>query len=481
MPKILIADDEQSVLNGLSLVLKDYQILTALSKDEALKILKEYDIDLLLSDLYFPSLDDGLYLIKEAKGISPETYIVVLTGYESIETAVQAIKSGADDYLTKKIPPEELKIKIERFIKIAEEQRQLFRLKELTTSILETKPGVELIGKSPLIQKIKEKIETAAREPKASVLITGETGTGKEICARIIHNLSPRNLYPFLAIDCPSIPENLFESELFGYEKGAFTDAKQRKQGKIELAHKGTLFLDEIGDLPLMLQPKLLRFLETGEFYRLGGTRPVSVDTRIIASTNQNLEGLIREKKFRDDLYYRLKVFLIEMPPLKDRKEDIPLLVEYFMNLYDPQRKKHHLLSQKLLDAFQIYNWPGNVRELKNIIEYLLMTQSENEVMRILNPKTIPSIERGVYHPESATLPGGFSGSKDVGTGLVPVRDVGLAYKQARKLALERFEREYFSRVLKEEDWNITRAAKKIGISREELHRKIKHLGIKKD
>jgi len=273
--------------------------------------------------------------------------------------------------------------------------------------------------------------------------------------------LSPRNTYPFLAIDCPSIPENLFESELFGYEKGAFTDAKQRKQGKIELAHKGTLFLDEIGDLPLMLQPKLLRFLETGEFYRLGGTRPVSVDTRIIASTNQNPEGLIREKKFRDDLYYRLKVFLIEIPPLRDRKEDIPLLAEYFMNLYDPQEKKHHLLSQKLLDAFMIYDWPGNVRELKNIIEYLLSTESEDDVIRILNPKAM--------HLE-----------KYIGAGFVPFRDVSFAYKQAKKLALERFEREYFSQVLKEEDWNITRAAKKIGISREELHRKIKRLGIKK-
>ncbi|MGB9721927.1 MAG: sigma-54-dependent transcriptional regulator [bacterium] len=387
MPQILIADDEKSVLEGLALVLKGYNPETALNKEQAIKILKEYAIDLLVCDLYFPNLEDGIFLIKEAKEISPDTFIVVLTGYGSIETAVQAIKSGADDYLVKGIAPEELKIKIEGYIKIAKERQQLSHLRAVTESMSEQKLGYELIGESPAMIALKKKIEKAGKESRANVLITGETGSGKEVCARMIHFYSPCKNYPFLAIDCPSIPDNLFESELFGYEKGAFTDAKQRKLGKVELAHQGTLFLDEIGDLPLMLQSKLLRFLETEEFYRLGGTRPVKVDTRIIASTNQNIEELIKNGKFREDLYFRLKLFVIEMPPLRERKEDIPLLAKYFMDIFDPLKKKHHLLSRDLLDNFQRHNWPGNVRELKNIIEYLVMTESTEEVIRMITPK----------------------------------------------------------------------------------------------
>ncbi len=515
MYRILIADDEKIVVEGLAMVLKEYQPQIATTKGEAIKILKEYEIDLLLCDLYFPNLEDGLSLIKESREMSPETFVVVLTGYGSIETAVQAIKAGADDYLTKGIPPEELKIKVANFIKIVQERRQLEQFRGISQSILEIRPGFDLIGESPLMVEIKRKIEKAAKED-ISVLITGETGTGKEVCARLIHNLSPRKPFPFLPIDCPSIPENLFESELFGYEKGAFTDAKQRKSGKIELAHRGTLFLDEIADLPINLQPKLLRFLETGEFYRLGGTRPVKVDTRIIASTNQNLEEMAASKKFREDLYYRLKVFAVDMPPLRRRKEDIPLLVEYFFKTFDPLSKKSHKISEKLMNAFMEYDWPGNARELRNIIECYLMTESEEEILKMFSKSLFPSPLKGEplssfssplkgeppssihpplkgehpsiissplkgEHPSiiSSPLKGEGKGEGEVGKSPVG-QGFSLAYKEARKQALRQFEKEYFTTVLQNENWNITRAAKKIGISREELHRKIKKLGIKK-
>lgn len=459
MSKILIADDEKSVVQGLILVLKEYQPEAAFNKEQSLKILDEFAIDLLICDLYFPGIEDGLSLIKEAKEVSPDTFIVVLTGYGSIETAVQAIKSGADDYLVKGISNDELKIKVKGFIKIAQERRQLGQLKALTEATSEIKPGFCLIGKSPAMLEVMHKIEKAGKENRISVLIQGETGTGKEVAARMIHSWSPRNKHPFVPVDCPSVPETLFESELFGYEKGAFTDAKQRKQGKVELANQGTLFLDEIADLPLNLQPKLLRFLETGEFFRLGGTRPIRVDTRIIASTNQNLENLIRNDKFREDLYYRLRVFLIEMPPLRNRISDIPLLIEHFLNIFDPHKKKRHLITEDLLHTFREYIWPGNVRELRNIIECLLMTESEEEIIKMLS------------HTGAGIHPSGFH---TVGQGL------SLAYKDARKQVLKEFEQRYFTQILQQENWNITNAAKKIGISREELHRKIKRLGIKK-
>ncbi|MCX7995556.1 MAG: sigma-54 dependent transcriptional regulator [candidate division WOR-3 bacterium] len=463
MSIILIADDEKVVVDGLALVLKEYQPELATTKDQAIKILKEYTIDLLLCDLFFPNLEDGLSLIKTTKEISPETFIVAFTAHGSIETAVQAVKSGADDFLTKGISTEELKIKIANFLKIAQERKQLEQFKGFTRVLSETSPGFELIGNTPVMQKIKDRIKTAGKEGKVNVLITGETGTGKEVCAKMIHSLSPRNQFPFLPLDCPSIPENLFESELFGYEKGAFTDAKQRKIGKLELAHKGTLFLDEIADLPLNLQPKLLRFLETGEFFRLGGTRPINVDTRIVASTNQDLEELVKAKKFREDLFYRLKVFVIELPPLRERKEDIPILVDFFFKTLDPLGKKFHKISSRLMAALIDYHWPGNIRELRNMIECYLITESENEILKML----------------TRTKSGGqISSASNAGKEFAFVQSTN--YKQARKSIIQKFEKDFILQILQQEDWNITRTAQKIGISREELHRKIKRLGIKK-
>lgn len=453
MPTILIADDEPAICKAMELILKEYRVESAFNKKEAIKTLRDFSIDLLICDLHFPEIEDGLSLIKATKELSPETFIVVLTGHGSIESAVQAIKEGADDYLVKGISNEELKLKIETYLKLANERLKLGQMRALTQVMSEQKGDIQLIGESPAMLEVRAKVERAGKESRMSVLISGETGTGKEVVARMIHSLGPSAKYPFLPIDCPSIPENLFESELFGYEKGAFTDAKARKLGKIELAGGGTLYLDEIADLPLMLQPKLLRFLETGEFFRLGGTMTIKVDTRVIASTNQNLEELVKSGKFREDLYYRLKVFVITLPPLRERREDIPILVEHFLNIFDPQKKKRHLITEELIDAFTQYHWPGNVRELRNTIESLLVAENREELLKILH---ISFPQR--FHP-------GFS----------------MSYKAAKQEALKNFEIQYFKTVLQEEDWNITKAAKRVGISREELQRKIKRFGMKRD
>jgi two-component system nitrogen regulation response regulator NtrX len=470
MSHILIADDERTVVEGLSLVLREHSPKTALTKGEAMACLREYPVDLAICDLFFPEFEDGLSLIREAKSLSPETYIVVLTGHGSIETAVQAIKAGADDYLEKIVPNEELKLKVEGFLKIARERKELGQLKALTEAYIEAGPDSQLIGRSPLIQEVMRKIKKAAGESKASVLLLGETGTGKEVAARMIHALSPRKQNPFLALDCPALPETLFESEIFGYEKGAFTDARQRKLGKVELAASGTLFLDEIGDLPLALQSKLLRFLETNEFYRLGGVRPILVDTRIIAATNQSLDGLIAKGKFREDLYYRLKVFVIEMPPLRQTKEDIPLLIGHFAKRFDPHERKRHLFTERVKQVFMEHSWPGNVRELRNMVECLLMTEDEEDVLRMLQGFSPPLAGEGRVR-ESQSPPAPSSAC---------CPDPGLPYKEAKVAALERFERDYLRQVLEAESWNITRTAQRIGIAREELHRKIKRLGLRR-
>jgi len=469
MSHILIADDERTVVEGLTLVLREHSPKKALTKGEAMACFKEQPVDLAICDLFFPELEDGLSLIREAKSLSPETYLVVLTGHGSIETAVQAVKAGADDYLEKTVPNEELKLKVEGFLKIARERRELSQLKALTEAYAEGGPGSQLIGRSLSILEVVQKVKKAAGESKASVLLLGETGTGKEVAARMIHALSPRKQSPFLAVDCPSLPETLFESELFGYEKGAFTDARQRKLGKVELAASGTLFLDEIGDLPLALQPKLLRFLETGEFFRLGGIRPLTLDTRIIAATNQSLERLIEKGKFREDLYYRLKVFVIEMSPLRQRQEDTTLLVEHFAKRFDPHGRKRHLLTERVKQVFMEHVWPGNVRELRNMVECLLLTEDEEDVLRML--------KRGGSGPPGphADLSGPQQPKQDCGA------PVALPYREAKEAALQAFERDYLRQVLEGEKWNITRAAQRVGIAREELHRKIKRLGLKRE
>lgn len=361
MSSILLIDDEE----GISLVLKEffgrkgYDFLYASTGGEGLKVAFRELPDVILLDLNLPDMK-GMSILKEIKSLHHDIAIIVLTGYGGLEDAIEAIKLGAEHYFQKPVDLEELAIIIDRCL----------NTRILRQEVLGNKSPIPLIGRSRHIQGLFHIINLMAENPSTTVLITGETGTGKEVVARNIHLLSNRSDKPFVDINCASIPENIFESELFGHEAGAFTDAKISKKGLFEIADGGTVFLDEVSEMPLFLQSKLLRFLETKTFRRIGGTRDIKVDVRIIAATNRELEKNVKEGLFRDDLYYRLNVMPIKIIPLRERPEDIPFLAEFFLNEAVKHLNKRSLSFEKgALDTLIHYSWPGNTRELKNVIE----------------------------------------------------------------------------------------------------------------
>ena len=442
MGKILFVDDDQTMRNAIKITLKGFDLNIVDNKENALKLLEIEEFDLLLTDLFMPDKKAGLDLVKEAREMDENLYIVVVTGFGTIESAVEAVKLGADDYITKEFTPEGLRLSIEKFLR---ERNNKLKLKKLEAENLLLKQSSfqqkNLVGESPPMAEIKKKIKLAAKDNDSTVLILGKSGTGKELVAREIHAQSKRSSYSFIAIDCPTIPKDLFETELFGYEKGAFTDAKGQKLGRIELAHQGTLFLDEIADLPLGMQAKLLRFLETSEFFRIGGTRSIKVNARILASTNQDLSIMVEKGRFREDLYYRLQVVVIKLPELRERGNDIKILTQYFLDEINTRKGTSKELSQKHVRMLLSHDWPGNVRELKNVMESFSVME---EFPFLLKEET----------------------------------DVGKNFRQARKEVINSFERSYLQKVLIKNQHNITRAAKEIGISREELSRKIKKLNL---
>jgi DNA-binding NtrC family response regulator len=370
-PTLLVTDDDPDTLRILSRYLdgRGYNVLLANSGKEALGIIEQEPVHLLLTDLIMPGMD-GLALTKAAKQRDPSIVVIMVTAFASIETAVQAMKAGASDYITKPVIPEELNIKVSKALEHFSMQEEIRDLKEQLS--LSARPP-DLIGESPRMKEVLHMVALVAKRD-VPVVLTGESGTGKEVLAKAIHSLSPRHEKPFVPINCGAVPETLLESELFGYQKGAFTGASASKKGLFEEADGGTLFLDEIGDAPLAIQMKLLRALQDGQIRRLGSTQTVGVDVRVVVATNKNLEQEISAGRFREDLYYRLSVVTIPLPPLRDRREDIPLLVDHFIQLYktsinpavegispDAQRK---LLN---------HNWPGNVRELENLIRRALV------------------------------------------------------------------------------------------------------------
>lgn len=442
MEKILFVDDDETMRNAVALILQNFNITIASNKDQAAEILKKEEISLLLADLYMPEAESGFELVKEARELDEDLYIVVITGFGTIESAVKAVKLGADDFITKELSPDEMRMRIKKYL---EAKGEKVRLKKLEAENILLKQEIyqtsQLLGKSQAMLEVQKKIDAAAWDNESTVLIEGSSGTGKELAAREIHKRSERTDFSFVAIDCPSLPKELFESELFGHEKGSFTDAKSRKNGRIELAHQGTLFLDEIADLPLSLQAKLLRFLESSEFYRLGGTKPVKVNTRIISATNKDLQEKIKKGEFREDLFFRLQVVVLRMPDLKDRKEDIRLLAYHFLKELNQRKGTNLKLTQGHIKQLLSYDWPGNARELKN-------TMASFSVLK----------ELPVLHKEKIIM--------------------DKPYKEARKESIEAFEREYFRKVLVKNQRNITQTAKEIGISREELSRKLKKLKI---
>ncbi len=441
---ILIVEDEyaqRSLLGGL-LTKEGYSVKEAGDGKTAIERFKEEVLDIALLDYKLPDTD-GLSLLREFKEINPEVEVVMITAFGSIENAVSALKAGAAEYLTKPIDIDDLLFKLKKI----EEKRHLVRenmvLKETLRDRLKAEDliysGEKMHGVVSLIVRIAKTDSTC--------LIRGESGVGKEVVVNLVHSLSERVNQPLVKVNCAAIPETLLESELFGYEKGAFTGAYQRKAGKFELAHKGTIFLDEIGDIPLLLQSKLLRVIQEREVERLGGLRPVKVDVRIITATNKNLEDEVKKGAFREDLFYRLNVVTIDIPPLRERKEDIPLLLDFFLKKYNDRHKKSIKgFTKEARDTLIKYDFPGNVRELENIIERaVVLTRGE-----YISKEDLPSLTEGGQSVTEGTI-------KDV---------VGATEK---RMIME---------ALMKADWVQTKAALIIGISERMLRYKIKKYNI---
>jgi len=441
--KILVVDDELVMRESLGdwLKLDGHEVKKAASAEMALDLLKDTRFDILLVDIKMEGMS-GLELLKKVKESDPDVSVVMITAYGSVSTAIEAMKNGAYDYLLKPFDPEELGILIDKIIRHQQQAKENLYLKE---TVKQRTRFESMIGQSPSMQRVFELIQDVA-PTDATVLITGETGTGKGLAAKAIHSNSPRCRGPFVVVNCGSVPEHLMESELFGHQRGAFTDAKETKKGRLELAHGGTLFLDEIGEISMRMQIDLLRVLEDGIFYRVGGTQPMEVDFRVIAATHRNLEAAIREGNFREDLYYRIKVFSFNMPALRERKEDIPLLSEHFLNRFRQETNKAiDRIGREAIDEMMLYEWPGNVRELENAVERAVVVAKG----RIIGPEDLPIF----CAPGTA---------------------------QVTDKKLESVEKTHILRVLDENHWNISTSAKVLGIDRSTLYNKIKRYKIQK-
>ena len=437
---ILIVDDEQVVRDSLVhwFTEEGYEVEASESASDALSKLASREIDLVIADIRMPGID-GIELLEKIKAEQLDAGVIVMTGYASVETAVRALKHGAFDYITKPFDPDDLSV----VVRNALEQHKLKRENRmLRQQLVENHTLTELIGQSEAMRRVREQIETVAGVD-STVLIDGESGTGKELVARAIHRLSPRRYNPMVVVHCGALTETLIESELFGHEKGAFTGAQYRKKGKFEAAMGGTVFLDEIADISLKTQTDLLRVLQEREIVRVGGTQSIHVDFRVIAATNHNLAELVKEGRFRSDLYYRLNVFAIHLPPLRERYGDVPLLATYFLDKYSTQmNRKFTGLDRAALDLLISHHWPGNVRELENVIERAVVVGREP---------------------------------------LIRVQDLAVSRPQegTDDLSLETIECRHIIRVLEEFAWNQTQAAKALGIDRVTLYHKIRRYNLK--
>jgi DNA-binding NtrC family response regulator len=457
-PRILVVEDERAIQLALSGLLgrAGYEVAVAGSGDEAIAKLEESPVDLVLTDLALGQGASGMDVLCHVKRLRPETVVVMITAHGSETIAVEAMKAGAEDYVPKPFDNDEIRLVVQRAL----ERTRLAREHRMLLDQVQRQYGFEnLIGAGPAMRRVFETIQKVA-ETDLTVLVRGESGTGKELVAQALHNRSSRRDRPFVAVNCAAISPELVESELFGHEKGAFTGADARRLGRFESADGGTIFLDEIGDMPTSTQAKVLRVLQERSFERVGGTRPIQVDVRVVAATHRDLEQEVSGGGFREDLYYRLKVVEVELPPLRQRSEDVPALALRFLEQVNERlgREKQRL-SESALARLVRHAWPGNVRELRNVIEQAAVLCGG-----------------GVIEEEDLHLDGAPTAVPDPG----PV-DPELPFSEAKRRSVERFERDFLLRALREHDGNISRTADSIGMVRQSLQQKIRELGLRSE
>ena len=442
--RILVVDDEFSVRDSLlNWFRKDgYQVRAVGNATEALRALQDERVDVALLDIKMPGMD-GMELQEHIHRIDPQIAVIMITAFASVETAVRALKQGAFDYVTKPIDPDELS----HLVKRALEQRRLERENERLKESIDDLVSVDaIIGESASMHKTMELVRHVAKTD-ATVLVRGESGTGKELIARAVHANSGRRYFPIVPVNCGALPDSLLESELFGHEKGAFTGAQHRRKGKIEMADGGTLFLDEVGAIPPKMQVDLLRVLETKELTRLGGSRPVKVDFRVICATNEDLEKAVKQGRFREDFYFRVNVFNLEIPPLRERRSDIPLLADHFVQRFARQMDKRITgISAAAMELLVAQDWPGNVRELSNAIERAMVVGTPPEIR----------------------------------PGDLPLRSTRAAGSGAGDVSLAEIEKRHIADVLERTGWNISRTAEILEIDRATIYNKIKRYGLER-
>lgn len=441
--KILIVDDELIMRESLAgwLERDGHFVDKAGSGEEAIEKVKDIKYDIMLVDIKMEGIS-GLDVLKKVKETDPDTEIIMITAYGSISSAIEAMKNGAFDYLLKPFDPNELGLLIEKVIKHQSRIRENLYLKEQHR---ERTRFESMIGQSKPMQEIFDLIQSVA-PMNSTVLITGETGTGKGLAAKAIHTKSQCSEGPFVTVNCGSIPEHLMESELFGYQKGAFTDAKETKKGRLELAHGGTLFLDEIGEISMRMQIDLLRVLEDHIFYRVGGTQPIETNFRVIAATNRDIDKAIKDGSFREDLYYRLNVISFKMPSLCERKEDIPLLAEHFLYRFSQETNKPiDQITRETIDELMLYEWPGNIRELENAIERAVVVSKSRKIL----PEDLP-----IFQPAKPQI--------------------------SQHHSLREIEKFHIKQILNTNNWNISKSAEILCIDRSTLYNKIKRYNIQK-